>query len=55
MSGETDGDLQRYSGDQAGEHGIDFVEVRLELRQLCAGAHLRGGDAEIEVDVRIHA
>ena len=34
---------------------VDLVKIGLELGQLIAGADLRAGDAEIKIDVRVHA
>ena len=37
------------------QHAVDLVKIRLELGQLIAGADLRGGNAKIKINVRIHA
>ena len=48
-------DLVDDAVDLRGEHLIDGVEVRLNRRQLRAGRDLLDGDAEVEIDVRVHA
>jgi hypothetical protein len=40
---------------QAGQDFIDGEKIILEVRQIAVLAHLGGGDAEIEIDVGIHA
>ena len=48
-------DLIDHLIDQAREDRVDLVEVVSQRRQLVPGADRRGGDAEVEIDMRVHA
>jgi hypothetical protein len=47
--------LGHHGVDQAAEQGVDAQEVAAQRRQLVARAGARCGDAEVEVDVGVHA
>ena len=48
-------DLVDDTIDLRGQHLVDGVEVRVDRRQLRAGRDLLDGDAEVEIDVRVHS